>query len=685
MNSSLKKALVASLLAVGGAVTAVGQGWDFDSHCIDPNNTAPYSNPFNAYELDTPWFAAGIGVTGTCTYKYCTLSTSTSASIATTGRLMFSSGSVGSIQDDLRIAAVTDPTTGALTGDPLTVPDNGERYGWAENTGTDPIAPTFGLQSGAGWSFAEVKQGTGSWLFGSDGFYEAFVGASNRYMYVETNHSGIDIILTIDVLGDTCRTYYEMQNKTTTATTLGLWFAHYTELTGGTLLNTAIPNPAFPAADLPGDVGTYGTVNDNAEDILEFFYGFEQGLGYLNSNGLYQPYILVPGLKPIETEMRFVSSTNPTEYPAYCDFSGGKLSDPLDGSFTQQRPPGQAYGGLQFVNQPIADVEDSNGQSDQTPTDEFVIGDMENEINGISGTNSNPTIPDRILVDAPLGDGGYPADVVAVQKWYPTAVPANSVRDIISYYRNIWGDSNYADGYTAVVDTPKSLGTSATNPAQLDPNPFTIQVDIDNTGGFGQIYKEVDMSNVQVILQLPQGLSQVGNPANQTLTGYINSVPYKSFATLQFQVQADPTVSGILPYTVTINPNPGAQKTITGTINVALTPVMLIRQGANLVTCPWNLENTTWESVLSPLQAELDYTAFSWDPTQQAYIISTTPERGEGTWIVSNSDHGVVALGGNPTTPTDEFPPSHGAPNINLAPGWNLIGNPYNFAFPMAH
>ena len=667
------------MLAVGGAVTAVGQaGWDFDSHCIDPNNTAPYSANFTSYEMSTPWFAGGVGVIGTCTYKYCNFSPSSTA-INVQGRMMFSAGIVGSIQDNLRIAAVTDPTSGELNGDPLVVPDDSMRYTWASNTFTDPLAPAIGLTSGAGWSFALIKSGTSSAVFGNSGFSEFFEGSSNRYMYVEETVNSVQVILTMDILGDTARTYWEMTNETNAPVNIGLQFGHYAALVGGALLNASTGYQNL----LPQGVGDYGFNNENIETILETFTE-EQDIGYLNSKGLFQPYITVPGIKPIETEMRFpeTGSTTPG-VPAYADFGGGLVNFNNSGNLVQLRPPGQGYGGFQMVNASIPDVQDQNGQSDQTPVDEFEVGDMENLINGLSGSNNTPTINEPlILEDAPLG-GGMPTDVAVAQIWKPVSVPAFGTRDIISYYRNIWGDSSYSDGYTAVVDTPKTLSTSANNPARLDPNPFTIQVDVDNTGGYGQTYKQITMTNVQVTLQLPQGLSAVGNPAQNTLVNYINAIGSTDTGSTQFQVQADPTVSGLLPYTVTIQPNPGATKTISGIINVAATPVLLLRQGANLVTCPWNLTDTTWESVLSPLQAELDYTAFSWDPTQQAYIISTTPERGEGTWIVSNSDHGVIALGGSPTTPTDEFPPSTGAPNITLSPGWNLIGDPYNYSFPI--
>jgi hypothetical protein len=152
-------------------------------------------------------------------------------------------------------------------------------------------------------------------------------------------------------------------------------------------------------------------------------------------------------------------------------------------------------------------------------------------------------------------------------------------------------------------------------------------------------------------------------------------------------VQADSFAAGDLTYQVRITPTPGPQKVVTGTINVVSQPKLILRNDANLITSPWSFDTPTWETILG-LVPDADYQAFVWDPVQKGYIISTGPERGHGTWIVSKIGTTNITLQGNPKAPTDYHPdPSGqgggGAPLISLKPGWNLIGNPYHVAFQL--
>jgi hypothetical protein len=128
---------------------------------------------------------------------------------------------------------------------------------------------------------------------------------------------------------------------------------------------------------------------------------------------------------------------------------------------------------------------------------------------------------------------------------------------------------------------------------------------------------------------------------------------------------------------VKIEPVPGPTKIISGTIRVASTPRLVVKADANLLSAPWVFQDTSWEAILSPLQSPQDFQAFVWDPQQQGYVVSTSAERGKGVWIVSNSDQGSIALGGNPQRPPDV---ATGGRTIQLKSGWNMIGNPYNYA-----
>jgi hypothetical protein len=214
----------------------------------------------------------------------------------------------------------------------------------------------------------------------------------------------------------------------------------------------------------------------------------------------------------------------------------------------------------------------------------------------------------------------------------------------------------------------------------LRPNPMTIRVYLDNVGGYATINQEIDLSDVRVTLTLPPGIALApGEVAVKT----IPSVPARELRHIDFSCVADGVAFGDLPYSVKIEPVPGPTKIIHGSIRVAATPRIVLRDDANLVTLPWIFSDTSWETILAPLTSPEDFRAFAWDPQQQGYVVSTSAERGKAVWIITDQDHGSLPLGGNPQTPPDTAPPpipSTGGKVIQLKGGWNLIGNPYNYA-----
>ncbi|HWD39297.1 MAG TPA: hypothetical protein VG944_10640 [Fimbriimonas sp.] len=652
MNSSLQKALAASLMAIGASTAAIGQGlitsssvggWDYDPNCIDPNNTAPFSADYNVYRLENDLMASGIGVQGTVSWKFCN-PVGPAASVPVRGRIGFQIGAQGTVQDDLRFAqGLFDVSS-----------DNFEDLTYGMSGGHDPFGfGVYSTQSGSGWSFARVLQqkpggNVTTFLYGSAQF-SGYVGASNRYMYTDQVANNIDTRCIIDVIGDAARVTWTLTNQSGAPLNLGLWYGQWVFLVGGRF---ALSGNGLDPGSNYGDTLGYIS-NPTAPPVQQDA----------------QPYVLVPGQKPVVVGHRFIAATDPGNFPAWCDFTGS----PLFGSISPQ-----LGGGFQVVNAPYSNVSDENGQSDQTPVDEFDIGDIDFLLGGNGAAITDPKFNDIIFNDA-----FFSLDCAYLQKWQPTLVANGQSRNIVTYYRSTWGDSSYANGYTAVVDTPKVISSNRSNPSTFDPNPFWIQVNVDNTGGFGLVNTPVPMSNVKVTLKLSQGMYAVGNPTQTTITKVIPSIPALNIGRADFHIQVDPTVFGVLPYSVTIDPSVGAEKVINGSINVAATPTLLVRGGPNLVTSPWVLGNATWEEVLAPLEPEADFQAYTWDPIQQAYVIQTSPVRGGGTWIISKSDHGFFALGGNPSQPTDEFPPSLGAPSVTLQQGWNLVANPYNYSFQL--
>jgi hypothetical protein len=658
MNSSLQKALVASMLLVGGAVSAIGQGFDYDPNCQDLNNTAPYSTGYISYYLQTPLWCAGLGVTGTSTWNECVPGSTSGGAVPVSGRFEFGPGSQGSIQDNLRVAA----------GEYDVSPDDLEDFQYGANHGQDPAdrftgGEFVGSTSGSGWSFARIQvQGATDILFGGNAFSVAYVGISNRY-FTATQISGKTTInLQVDIVGDCSRFAWSITNGDTKPASYGLEVGQWIVPVGGYLQNISDLN-----------FGQYGPVDNYGQD-----------LGYINPQGDFQPYILLPGYKPLTADQAFIRSQSTTTFPAYADITGGEFNDDSNGNLTfplTQKISPQLSGGEQIVNSPYQNVEDETGYSDQTPVDEFDVGDVEFLLDG-DGLVTNPTFGNVLFSDAAFGQGASFA-----QKWYYAATPAGGTDTIISYYRSVWGDSNYFNGYAGVVDTPKTLAADLTTTAyNLNPNPFHVIVDVDNTGVFGFNYQEARFGSTEVDLNLPQGMYPAGgNPTQTTMKQFISSINPVTIGSTDFLVQADPSLFGPYTYTVVIKPPaPIASKTIQGTINVAATPRIKLNQGANLITEPWNFPtNASWDAVLN-LAAESGFQSYTWDPLVQEYILQSNPARGIGTWIVANNPPTVpFNLGSTPLLPTDEFPPALGAPSVTLQPGWNLVGNPYNYSFPL--
>lgn len=648
MNSNLNRALTAAVLAIGGVAPAMAQ-FDEPGHCIDPNSTSsPYSVDYNYYYLQTQLFGAGIGVSGTIAY----LANLCEGSSPIRGRMGFTIGPTGSIQDDL------DPTGFDNLGDNLL------RLTKGFGAGDEPPIPgvAFGgpytAPSSGGLSYARIQvrtQGTTpqttSYLYGSVAFRLGFVGRSGRYMYTEgpVNGTNVNVRCVIDVLGDAARVNWRLTNTSANPLGLGLWFGQMMQLT-----------------------------ND----------GLVRGVPFETAEGQFTTeYITIPGRKPLTVHERFNNTGLSPDgaaggatigIPPYVNFSGGQKS---------------AFG-LQVLNNPSAlSGVDPLSANDQTQVDEFVIGEAPFLIDGHYNT-TDPQFGDFIFNANGAGNadaaplGTFPC---YLQKWEPnTVVPAGGFRDITAYYRSTNGDSSYSpafQGYTAVVDTPKAISTNAGDPTTFSQNPFTIRVNVDNTGGFSVTDTTVRMQSVQVTLNLPAGMHSVTS-TSRTLIKNISAVDPAKVGTVDFQVAVDPDTVGSLPYTVTIVPQPGfATKTLTGRINVAATPRLLFRNGANLVSPPWMFADNSWEGILN-LTLNTDFQAYTWDAQLQQYVTQTAAERGRGTWIVSKSDLGTRVLSGTPSQPTDEFPDPNnfdvgGAPIVRLQPGWNLVGNPYNYAFPL--
>jgi len=280
----------------------------------------------------------------------------------------------------------------------------------------------------------------------------------------------------------------------------------------------------------------------------------------------------------------------------------------------------------------------------------------------------------------------FPVNDAYIQKWNATPVGAlgsgTEKRVIVAYYRTTWGVSDYAKPYSAIIDGPAVVATSPGNPANFQNAPITVGVDIDDTRGFSQDDQSVPLEDIEIDLDLPPGMTDANNPASNHMVKFLNIVQPQTVAHVAFTVAVDPTLFGTQQYTVTIKPNPGLTKVLTANVVVATQPYLQLNGNANLVTAPWQFSSSDWATILgaSGLVLDQDYQVFGWDAVAQDYVLQTDPQRGFGSFVVSNQSVGFVPLGGNPQQPNDL---QTAAPQIIMQPGWNLIANPYNYAIPL--
>lgn len=423
--------------------------------------------------------------------------------------------------------------------------------------------------------------------------------------------------------------------------------------------------------DIRGDGARLNWQLTNTGNPANIGMGFGQWIAPYGPQGPQTvPFVDVPGFRPLTTDHRFVrganlSAQNPKQYelPHYVNFG-----------ITQS----WAYG-LKITNDPDDSV------PDQTPVDNVDIGKV-GFILGSSEQDNTPAMRDFSDTFAILEDTFFGGATAYVQRWFGTPVAKNGVRNIISYYRSTSGVDNFAKPYAAVIDGPKVVALSNSDVNTFNPATATIRVYLDNTAGFSTVDQTIPLSNVRVTLSLPPGITTDNGTSTKTQT--VARVNPQTIGFTDFTVNVGDNVFGVQQYNVTIEPNPGASKNMTATINVASKPRLQIRPGANLVGVPWQFNDSSWGTVLgaSGLQQDVDFQAFAWDAQRQTYVVQSNPDRGYGSFVIARSDvptpdAGFRALGGSPQQPTDL---AAGMPPITLYPGWNLIANPYNYSIPIS-
>ncbi|MCW5939791.1 MAG: hypothetical protein KF884_00295 [Fimbriimonadaceae bacterium] len=469
-------------------------------------------------------------------------------------------------------------------------------------------------------------------LYGSGGLSGAFVGASNRYMVTFWGDSDVFVEREIKILGDAARIRWRIRNVTADVQNLGLLFACY-----------------------PG----MRTVTAGVVDSQD---GTNQSNSLLNSaTGIpkltpdrYIGYTVLPTGRPVRNERRY-DSANP-KFPPFAEFFFGQT---------------EAFG-MRVDNTPPPETPDATG------ADLFLVGNQgyflspgltwNNEIrlNVFLDPPSNPTPKEE--ADITLSQTAF------VQRFPVRPVPAAASIDIVHYVRSTWSTGDYSDPYAAVVDAPKLISPDPSGINGLSPNPMTIRAYLDNQ--YATLDREVALQNVQFTITLPTGLALA---AGETFTKTIDRIAPNQIDSVQWRVVADGKAFGAFKFRVKVDPTPGPTKTIEGTVRIAATPKLELRNGPNMVTIPYLFNDTSMEAILG-LQNGTDYVAYRWEPDQFGYVPALTVERGTGYWIVPNNDLAFRDLAGA-KQPTDQ---STGGLVVNLKQGWNLIGNPYPYAVPLS-
>lgn len=460
-------------------------------------------------------------------------------------------------------------------------------------------------------------------LIGQNAGFFSFPGASDRYAIGTFNTTNYRVEVQVDVIGDGARINWRVRNNTDVARVSALWFGHF--------------------------------------------------VTFMDQNGVRAGanFITVPGQKPLVVGRRFQRTPG---QPRPSERAPLPMVDYADFGQSQEN----SYG-LRVFTTPS---EDGSLPVDQTPVDELAIGIAPFLLN-IPLSASVSTMGDFIFADARFAD--YDRldydDAGFIQKFAEGSLEPSATSSIVGYYGSTWSLVDYARPFTSVIDAPPVIPT-APDGTILDPT-FTLRAYVDNTRGYSSIDTEIPLDNVQIQLTVPAGITAkpLNGVAGQVVSNFITRVEPRKLSFADFEITVSDEVFGIQPYTVVITTQTGVRKVLQGQFNIAATPRLRLPTRANLVTTPFLFGNNTWETILNQ-QVDTDFRAFTWDPQQQEYVPQTGPERGKGTWILTEDPSGLsVPLGGSPRVPGDQT--NTGAPLITLQPGWNMIGNPYNYAIPI--
>lgn len=613
MRTMLKfRTLVASAAALGiaGAAHAQFGGSGWSFECIDPANTAPYSTDYATFGVANQFIGVRMGLSGTVTYGG-----QNGPCYAPSARTLSANGRF----------AFFNGAVGSMQSD---FDDN---LALTVGAPRDPVGD-YCFAKIIRYADAATSADSKQVLFAPTGY---FVGASNRYFVATFSDGGASVQLTTRVIGDAIRMQWHMTNTTTGVLYLGLRFGAYVGMR-----SEAPDGNGYNQANslLGGATSIPKSITSNGETWIGF-----------NTS---------PTTKPIRVERAFMSSRE--NFPDYVNFQWG-----------------QSYPyGLRVENNPTPNTKDA------TPVAHFAVGNHGNfqSPNMLFNNNMNP----RVFTDFGVGDpildtnpdpiqevsDNYLDETCFLQTYRPEGVAPGGNRDVIQYFRSPWSTGDYAFPYIALIDAPRLIAVgNGTN--GLDPNPMTIYAHVDNQ--YAEVDKEVPITNMRCTITLPEGGGLRLVTGEQQIKT-ISKINANAIGTVSWQVVADGTKFGRLPYTIKFQGDQGPVKTLETSLLVAASPQVRVAEGPNFLSFPWVFSDTSLDSVLG-LKAGVDYVAYRWESDLGEYVPVSSATRGTGVWVVPTSDHGYLALNGA-SSPSDIT--TGGAVTV-LRPGWNMIGNPYNY------
>jgi len=495
---------------------------------------------------------------------------------------------------------------------------------------SDDLLPmVFGAFDTPAWTYAATSEDGTRARFGVSGLGTTFVGFSNRYQHAEATNGNVHAVLQAEVVADAIRLRWTLNNlDTTNPHNIGLFF-------GGAVC-IAPTDSQFTWAHLFGPVPGYVYVDKN---------------------------------RPPVTDVVYDRALSPSTFPSYVDFT-----------YTQAD-----YFGFRMENEPSAATSDVDINEPATAT-RFWLGKAPTSgflIDGIEKNDAN--FPLQLLPDTEfLGTTAF------CQEFGEETVPAGGSRRILHYIRSTWGNSDYKLPFGATVDAPTTIGLPQGNNGQLFQNPFPVRVYVDNVGGFAFDGKEFQLNEVRIKVHFDPN-SQV------TIVGASAATPYeleRTIAVVQprdsqfvdFQASVGADVAGGVPYTVTVDAQPGfVHKEIKGVINVAARPRLELHTDANMITLPYHFGDTSFDTIFTPfLDPNVpggDLQFYQYDSSQKGYVIINTAQRGRSFWAIyskTGASPVIANYGGDPTQPSLES-----SSVLDLHNGFNMIGNPYNYRIPI--